>query len=219
MRWTPAKQTIGTLLVPLVVVAAWELVWRRPERAANPDPHAIQSLAVLHLENLSGDPSQDYFADAMTDELITCLGQIGALRVISRTSVMQYKGVHKPLPQIARELNVDAIIEGTVVHSGNQVRVTAQLIQAPADKHMWAQAYEGDPPDVLTLQRQIAAAIAGQRGCEDNASGSVDVSTSSTLANKTALWIHRSNSYGTLAAWRTRMVRRYHLSGGATTKD
>jgi len=90
------------------------------------------------------------------------LGQIGALRVISRTSVMQYKGVHKPLPQIARELNVDAVVEGTVVRSGSRVRITAQLIQAPADRHLWAQSYEGDPRDVLTLQRQIASAIAEQ---------------------------------------------------------
>jgi len=88
----------------------------------------------------------------MTDELITDLGQISALRVISRTSVMGYKGARKPLPQIARELNVDAVIEGTVLRSGNQVRITAQLIQAPADKHLWAKSYEGDLRDTLALQ-------------------------------------------------------------------
>ena len=121
---------------------------------------SIRSLAVLPLESLSGDASQDYFADGMTDELITDLGQISALRVISRTSVMPYKGVRKPLAQIARELNVDAVVEGTVLRSGNQVRITAQLIQAPADKHLWAHDYEGDLRDTLALQNQVARAIA-----------------------------------------------------------
>ena len=164
MRWLPAKQAIGMLLILiLAVVAALQLVWHRRERLANPDLPSIHSLAVLPLENLSGDPAQDYFADSMTDELITDLGQIGALRVISRTSAMQYKGgAHKPLPQIARELNVDAIVEGSVVRSGNQIRITAQLVQVPADKHLWAQSYEGNARDILTLQRQIASAIAEQ---------------------------------------------------------
>src|SRR6202030_1416661 len=106
------------------------------------------------LESLSGDASQEYFADGMTDALITDLGQIAALRVISRTSIMTYKGAHKSLPQIARELNVDAVVEGTVLRSGNQVRITAQLIQAPADKHLWAKSYEGDFRDMLVLQGQ-----------------------------------------------------------------
>jgi TolB-like protein/Tfp pilus assembly protein PilF len=119
-------------------------------------------LAVLPLESLSGDASQDYFADGMTDELITDLGQISALRVISRTSVMSYKGARKKLPQIARELNVDAVVEGTVLRSGNQVRIAAQLIQAFDDKHLWAQSYEGDLRDTLALQNQVARAIAEQ---------------------------------------------------------
>jgi TolB-like protein/Flp pilus assembly protein TadD len=122
----------------------------------------IQSLAVLPLENLSGVSSQDYFADGMTDVLITSLGQISSLRVISRTSVMQYRGVHKPLPQIARELNVEAIVEGTVVRSSAQVRITAQLIQASTDKHLWSQSYQRDLTDVLGLQQEIASAIAKQ---------------------------------------------------------
>jgi TolB-like protein/Tfp pilus assembly protein PilF len=103
---------------------------------------------------------QDYFADGMTDELITELGQISELRVISRTSAMTYKGAHKSLPQIAGELNVDAVVEGTVLRSGDQVRITAQLIQASADKHLWAQSYEGDVHQTLALQRQVARAIA-----------------------------------------------------------
>jgi eukaryotic-like serine/threonine-protein kinase len=121
----------------------------------------VRSLAVLPLENLSSD-SQDYFADGMTDELITDLAQISALRVISRTSVMPFKGVRKPLPQIARELNVDAVVEGTVLRSGKQVRITAQLIRAPADKHLWAQSYEVDVRDTFAVQKRVARAIAEQ---------------------------------------------------------
>jgi TolB-like protein/DNA-binding winged helix-turn-helix (wHTH) protein/Flp pilus assembly protein TadD len=129
-------------------------------RARGAQPARIQSLAVLPLENLSGDAAQDYFADGMTDELITDLAQISALRVISRTSVMVYKGARKPLPEIARALNVDAVVEGTVVQAGDQVRITAQLIQVPADKHLWAESYVGNVRDTLALQNQVARAIA-----------------------------------------------------------
>jgi len=120
----------------------------------------IESIAVLPLENLSHDPEQEYFADGMTEELITNLGKIGALRVISRTSVMRYKGTKKPLPDIARELNVDALVEGTVLRSGDRVRVTANLLQATADRHLWAESYERDLRDVLSLQDEVARAIA-----------------------------------------------------------
>jgi TolB-like protein/Flp pilus assembly protein TadD len=122
----------------------------------------IQSLAVLPLESLSGDASQDYFADGMTDELITDLGQISALRVISRTSAMAYKHARRPLAEIARELNVEAVVEGTVLRSGERVRITAQLIQVPDEKHLWAQSYEGDLQDTLALQNSVARAIAKQ---------------------------------------------------------
>jgi len=125
-------------------------------------PLQIESLAVLPLENLSHDAEQEYFADGMTDELITDLAKIHALRVISRNSVMQYKGKHKPVPQIARELNVDAIIEGTVVRSGDRVRITAQLIAAPQDRLLWAETYEGDLRNVLALQDEVTTAIAKQ---------------------------------------------------------
>ena len=122
----------------------------------------IESLAVLPLENLSRDPEQDYFADGMTDALIAELGQIGSLRVISRTSVMQYKGVKRPLPQIARELNVDALVEGSVLRSGDRVRITAQLIGAVPERHLWARNYERDLRDVLSLQSEVARAIADE---------------------------------------------------------
>ena len=125
-------------------------------------PPEIHSIAVLPLENLSRDPDQEYFADGMTEELITTLGTISALRVISHTSVMRYKGTKKPLPQIARELNVDAIVEGTVERSGNRVRITANLLYAPADRHLWAQTYERNLGNVLSLQDEVARAIANQ---------------------------------------------------------
>ncbi len=124
------------------------------------EPRRIESLAVLPLDNLSGDPAQEFFADGMTEALIATLAQIGALRVISRTSVMQYKGVRKPLPEIARALNVDAIVEGSVLRSGDRVRITAQLIAAADDRHLWAQSYERDAGDVLALQGEVARAIA-----------------------------------------------------------
>jgi TolB-like protein len=117
---------------------------------------------VLPLENLSGDASQDYFSDGMTDELITELGQISELRVISRTSTMIYKGAHASLPQIARDLNVEAVVEGAVLRSGNRVRITAQLIQAATDKHLWARSYDGEIGDTLALQKQVARSIAAE---------------------------------------------------------
>ena len=122
----------------------------------------IGSIAILPLENLSGEPEQEYFADGMTDALTTNLSKIGALRVISRTSAMHYKGTNKSLPEIARELNVDGVIEGSVMRSGNRVRITAQLIQARTDQHLWAETYERDLGDVLRLQSEVAQAIAQQ---------------------------------------------------------
>src|SRR5713226_696988 len=124
------------------------------------DAPQMRSLAVLPLENLSRDPEQEYFAEGLTEALITTLAKIGELRVASRTSVMQYKGVHKPLREIAQELEVDAIVEGTVLRSGHRVRITAQLIDAPKEAHLWAESYERDLRDVLALQSDVAQAIA-----------------------------------------------------------
>ena len=129
--------------------------WLR--RPSNPQ---VRSLAVLPLENLSGDPTQEYFADGMTEELITELAEVGSVRVISRTSVMQYKGAQKPLRQIANELGVDAIVEGSVLRSGQHVRVTAQLIDATTDQHLWARSYDRELGDVLLLQSDMAGSIA-----------------------------------------------------------
>jgi TolB-like protein/DNA-binding winged helix-turn-helix (wHTH) protein/Flp pilus assembly protein TadD len=154
----PVARMVSLFVVLLVIAsfAAWRLYsWKRSSPI-------IRSLAVLPLESLSNDASQDYFADGMTDELISDLGQISELRVISRTSIMLYKHAREPLPQIARELNVDAVVEGTVLRSGDQVRITAQLIEASSDKHLWSQSYEGELRDTLTLQNQVARAIADQ---------------------------------------------------------
>jgi TolB-like protein/DNA-binding winged helix-turn-helix (wHTH) protein len=131
-------------------------------RLLRDDMPPIHSLAVLPLQNLSSDPAQEYFADAMTEELITELSRISALKVTSRTSVMRYKKSASSLPEIARELNVDAIVEGSVLRSGNRVRITAQLIYAPKDTNLWAQTYDRDLQDTLVLQSGVANAIAGE---------------------------------------------------------
>lgn len=121
---------------------------------------AIESLAVLPLQNLSGDPEQEYFADGLTEALITDLAKIRALRIISRTSIMRYKGQRKPVPDIARELHVDALVVGSVLRAGNRVRITAQLIHAQTDTHLWAESYERELSDILALQNEVARAIA-----------------------------------------------------------
>jgi TolB-like protein/Tfp pilus assembly protein PilF/predicted Ser/Thr protein kinase len=148
----------------LLLVMAWKFAPRFSHTgAAAVGPASIHSIAVLPLENLSRDPAQDYFADGMTDELTTQLAQISALRVISRTSVEQYKDNNKKsLPEIAKELHVDGVVEGSVMQSGDRVRITAQLIQASNDKHLWAKSYEGDTRDVLGLQQEVAHAIADE---------------------------------------------------------
>jgi len=148
----------------LAAVVLW-LLWRdvggfRGRSLSQAGAPQIQSLAVLPFQNLSRDPEQEYFADGMTEALIADLAKIRALRVISRTSAMQYKDVKKPLPQIARELNVEAVVEGSVLRSGDRVRITAQLIHAPTDRHLWADSYERDLKDVLALQSEVARAIA-----------------------------------------------------------
>jgi len=160
----PQSKTRASLALTLLVLAAsGSAFWlvRAVSRPTSAAPR-LRSIAVLPLENLSGDPSQEYFADGMTEQLITDLAKVGSLRVISRTSVMRYKGTKKGLPEIARELNVDGIVEGSVMRSGNRVRITAQLLHAPTDKHLWAEAYERDLGDVIGLQNEVAQAIAQQ---------------------------------------------------------
>jgi serine/threonine-protein kinase len=153
----------GALAIVLVAGLLLLNSWSLRDRLLGMGGHAqIASLAVLPLENLSGNPEQDYFADGMTDQLITDLAQIKALRVISRTSVMRYKGVKKPLPEVARALHVDAIVEGTVLRAGDQVRINAELIYAPTDKQLWTKSYQRDLTNVLKLQGDVADAIANE---------------------------------------------------------
>jgi len=134
----------------------------REESERAQDRRRIDSVAVLPLENLSGDPEQDYFADGMTEALIAGLAKIRSLRVISRTSVMRYKGAHAALRDIARALDVSAIVEGSVLRSGNRVRITALLVDTATDRHLWAETYERDVGDILALQGEVAKAIASE---------------------------------------------------------
>src|SRR5262249_35976999 len=160
-RWRVGAVVAGATALALVVVL-FGVRGLRQRVQGKTNPPKIQSLAVLPLENLSGDPAQEYFADGMTEALITDLGKIGELRVISRTSAIHYKGTRKTLPEIARELNVDAVVEGAVLRSGDRVRITAQLIRTASDQHLWAEEFQGELHDVLTLQSDVARAIANQ---------------------------------------------------------
>ncbi len=158
-RKRPRAAALAVAAGLLAVAAAGFTIWRAWGPPAQP---RIRSIAVLPLENLSGDPGQEYFADGMTDELITALGKVSELQVISRTSVMRYKRARKPIPQIARELNVDAIIEGTVTQSNGRVRLTTNLLHGPSDRHLWAESYDRDLSDVIELQRELARTVARQ---------------------------------------------------------
>jgi TolB-like protein/DNA-binding winged helix-turn-helix (wHTH) protein len=159
---TIAKLSLAvTLIVILAAASVWALQKWRARMSLQNTPH-ITSLVVLPLTNLSGDSSQDYFADGMTDELTTDLARISSLKVISETSAMRYRGTHPPLQQIAQDLDVDAVIEGSVARSGDQVRITAQLIDVKNDRHLWAQSYDRHGIDVLGLQRDVARAITNQ---------------------------------------------------------
>lgn len=149
----------GTLAALLALSVGFNLGGLR-QRLLRTNARTLQSIAVLPLENLTGDSAEEYFADGMTEALIADLGKIGQLRVISRTSVMRYKGTKKSVQEIARELQVDALVEGTIARSGDRVRVTANLIQASPEKHLWADRFERDLPDVLALQDDVSRAIA-----------------------------------------------------------
>jgi len=156
-RWAVAATLVSITALGLILGSNWDK-WREwlPGHGVTP----IRSLAVLPLANLTGDPQQDYFVDGMTDALITDLAKIRTVKVISRTSVMRYKGSNKPLPEIAQALGVDGILEGSVQRSGGRVRITAQLIRAATDTHLWAESYERDARDVLTLQGEVARSVA-----------------------------------------------------------
>lgn len=149
-------------LTLLALVAATAFHYRERLGFTPSQPPHIASLVVLPMENLSGDANQDYFADGMTDELIASLARISSLRVISHTTSMEYKGKHESIEKIAHDLNVDAVVEGTVLRSGDRVRITAELVQVSTDRHLWADTYESPLGDILALQNQVASAIVSQ---------------------------------------------------------
>src|SRR6266404_5825976 len=163
-----ALLVVAALFLFLVAIP---LVRRIQGRSSARQALLIRSLAVLPLENLSGDPAQEYFADGMTDEVITMLAKNPTLRVVSRTSVMQYKKVHRPLGEIAQELGVDGILEGSVSRTGNRVHVRTQLIHAATDTHVWAESFDRDLSDVSALQNELAQTIAKQVGANASVSG------------------------------------------------
>lgn len=157
------QNRVGLALgIALAALAMGAVLLVRKRSPSHDLPAAIRSIAVLPLENLTGDPSQEYFADGMTDTLITELAQVRGLKVISRTSTMHYKGTKKTLPEIARELGVDAIVEGTVGRSGDEVKITAQLIRASTDTHLWVASYARVRQDVLLLQAEVAREVTHQ---------------------------------------------------------
>lgn len=164
----------------------------------------IASLAVLPFENLSGDPSQEYYADGMTDALIANLAKIAAIRVISRTSVMQYKGAKKPLPEIAKELRVEAVVEGTVLCVEKRIRVTAQLIEAAADRHLWAESYDRDLQDILGLQSEVARAIVNEVNIELSPDEDHRLSASATVDPDVHLLVLKGRHY-----WEIRTERSF----------
>jgi TolB-like protein/DNA-binding winged helix-turn-helix (wHTH) protein/Tfp pilus assembly protein PilF len=156
---------ISLAVAALVVAAIFRIGWTRLyPRSQSPRNTMIESIAVLPLRNLSSDPAEEYFSEGMTDELITDLAKFHKLRVISHTSVKRYSETKRPLTEIARELGVDAVIEGTVTRSADRVRITAQLIDAHSDQHLWAESYERDVRDILELQRDVARTIANEVG-------------------------------------------------------
>lgn len=173
---TSLKSVEGELARPVEKRRIWQLwwglaalvaivsaaIWIRIDRHTDPFQPPIRSIAVLPLGNLSGDPSQDYFSEGLTEELTTDLGMIRSLKVISRTSAQKYRTSNKSAPQIARELKVDAIVEGSALRAGNKVRISIQLIDAVHDRHLWAESYERDVSDVLAVQSTVAIEIARQ---------------------------------------------------------
>src|SRR6202162_411902 len=157
--WIPSVIALAVFVLIAAALFATNVGGLRHRIFDGAPSKGIKSLAVLPLQNLFGDPQQQYFADGMTEELTTALSQVSSLRVVSRTSAMRYKGTQKSVPQIARELNVDAVVEGSVEREGDRVRITAQLIQGPSDTHLWAKGYERDLRDSLRLQDEVAQAI------------------------------------------------------------
>jgi TolB-like protein/TolA-binding protein len=202
---SPLRWALIFLVVLAVTAVVVFMPWprRKPKLVDAANSVQIHSVAVLPLQNLSNDPNQEYFADGMTDELITDLAKLRELRVVSKTSVMQYKGTRRTLPQIGQELGVDAVVEGSVLRSGDRVRITAQLIRASTDRHIWANTYDGDLKDVLALQARVAEAITNEVKLNLSAGGSerlFGASTASRDVNPEAYDLYLRGRY----AWKER---------------
>jgi TolB-like protein/DNA-binding winged helix-turn-helix (wHTH) protein/tetratricopeptide (TPR) repeat protein len=192
-RW-PVYLFAGSAAVLIAAgLTAWSFRGRMVSKQMAPPP--IRSLAVLPLLNLSNDPEQQFFADGMTDQLITSLAQISSLHVISRTSAMAYLGTRKSSAQIARELGVDALIEGSVVRSGNKVRITAQLIHAASDRHLWARSYDRDLGDVLSVQGEVAREIADGVSLQLTSQERAELSRSRPIDPAVALLIFKGSYF------------------------
>jgi TolB-like protein len=199
-KWT-ALTAVGLALCFLVWFGLMQAKqWRQLGSARNLSQ--IRSIAVLPLQNLSADPTQEYFSDGMTDALITDLAQIASVRVISRTSSMEYKQTKKSLPEIARELDVDGIIEGTVQRSGNRVRITAQLIHGRLDKHIWANSYERDLRDVFVLERDVTQDIVREIEARLTTHNRMLPAQPQAAVNLKALEAYLQGNYRLNEAWR-----------------
>jgi TolB-like protein/DNA-binding winged helix-turn-helix (wHTH) protein/Flp pilus assembly protein TadD len=200
-RHTDRLRWFGTITLLLVAAAVFWTLWPKIDHVLRAGrTSTFRSVAVLPLENLSGDPSQEYFADGITDALITQLAKVHEVRVISRTSIMRYKNTVKPLPEIAETLNVDAVVEGSVSRSSNRVRVTVQLLDARADRHLWAEEYDRDLRDVLSLQgelardisEQIRASISSQEPLKSNSRGAVEPAAYDSYLRGRSFWNQRT---------------------------
>jgi TolB-like protein/DNA-binding winged helix-turn-helix (wHTH) protein/Flp pilus assembly protein TadD len=200
-RHTDRLRWFGTITGLLVAAAVFWTLWPKIDHVLRAGrTSTFRSVAVLPLENLSGDPSQEYFADGITDALITQLAKVHEVRVISRTSIMRYKNTVKPLPEIAETLNVDAVVEGSVSRSSNRVRVTVQLLDARADRHLWAEEYDRDLRDVLSLQgelardisEQIRASISSQEPLKSNSRGAVEPAAYDSYLRGRSFWNQRT---------------------------
>ena len=186
---------IAIASLALILVGAAFLLRKKQSSETQVGLIRIRSLAVLPLENLSTDPEQAYFSDGMTDGLITDLAQIGSLKVISRTSSMQYKQTKKSLPEIARQLNVDGVVEGTTQRSGSHLRITVQLIEAFTDHHLWANTYEGELGDTFQLEKHVAEDVANQVLARVAARNQLSTSTSSRVVDVRALDEYLQGTY------------------------
>lgn len=163
LREKPGYRRVGLLALVIaggLIIAAAFIFFLSGNRDQPLRGATVQSLVVLPIENLTGDREQEYLADGITDELTANLAKIRSVRVISRTSAMSYKGTRKPLPQIARELNVDAVVEGTLRRSGNRIRITTELIQAATDRHLWVETYDTELADILSTEADVVRAVA-----------------------------------------------------------